>query len=385
MKRGLVLTALVAFAFTLASASCTKEAEPAGRRTSTSGDSGEGSGVEEEDIFTAHITIGSYNVWNEQMRKDYCDARNDKDSRWYFEGDGVFIDNDPRLWENSKKFVGKAIIGCGYDAFALTEIDNDKMKSDIQAVVKDAGGDYRWIFIPLDGLTGNDGYDVFAYDPEVFDAVRQGTRWLSDIGNGKSPTIYGISASTSYSNHKKWNDTDKHRTFSYVVLEHKKTGKSLMFCTCHGPLNDEWNTYAGKNYIPAYVKEENKDELPVIFAGDLNSCPYADKYANGGMYDELKKIWKHAYSEADEAGLLSKDDRENPCTWVSQRGQKSMLKSADHPFKHQLDHIFYSSEFTLKAYRANRYVHNERYYMSESGYRNFFPSDHVPVAASFDL
>lgn len=364
--------------------SCSRGTVSSGGPVSDTGGGGEvgSSGEIEEPDTTAHITVGSYNVWNIRMRKDYCDARNNKDSKWYFEGDGVFIDNDPRLWENSRKFIGKAIMGCGYDAFALTEIDDDNMKSDIQTVVKDAGGDYRWIFIPLDGLTGSDGYDVFAYDPEVFAAGKQGTRWLSDYNDGKSPTVYGISSGT---NHKKWNDTDKHRTFSYVVLKHKLTGKSIMFCTCHGPLNDDWNTYAGENYIKSYVMDENRDGLPVIFVGDLNSCPYADRYANGCMYDRLKKFWKHAYSEADAAGLLSKDDRENPCTWVSQRGQKSMLKSADHPFKHQLDHIFYSSEFTLKAYRANRYVHNERYYMSESGYRNFFPSDHIPVVASFDL
>jgi hypothetical protein len=61
--------------------------------------------------------------------------------------------------------------------------------------------------------------------------------------------------------------------------------------------------------------------------------------------------------------------------------QQSMLKSNDK----RMDHVFFSSEFTVTGYRTNRFRYKAAYSPAPSGYRNFYPSDHVPTIAVLSL
>ena len=327
----------------------------------------------EENSFDTKITVGCYNVWSSSMRKKYYDARNNPGSDYYFTGDGVFVDNDPRLWGNSKDYVAKAIVDCGYDVFGVCEIETDQMKTDLSSAVTSAGGNYTWHNFNLNGSNGSDGYEAIAYNPNIFEETGSGQKWLTDNGSkGKYPSY-----------HIDWEEGN-YRMISYSFLRHKVTGRTIMFCHCHAPLNNDYNDWSGNN-APALVNAANPNHYPVIFVGDLNSCPNASSYGNGRMYERLLGTWKHAYVEADNAGILASSEREYNCTWEGERGQKSMLRSEDHPFKHQLDHIFYSSDFTILNYWTNRTTRKLAYAPASSGYRNFYPSDHLPVVAELSL
>lgn len=327
----------------------------------------------EENSFDTKITVGCYNVWSSSMRKKFYDARNNPSSEYYYTGDGVFVDNDPRLWENSRSYVAKAIVDCGYDVFGVCEVETDNMKTDLESTVASAGGNFTWHHFNLNGSNGNDGYESIAYNPNIFEETGSGQKWLTENGNVRKYP----------SGHSGWEEGN-YRMISYSFLRHKVTGRTIMFCHCHAPLNDDYNTWSGDN-APTLVNSANPNHYPVIFVGDLNSCPNASSYGNGRMYEKLLNTWKHAYVEADNAGVLKSSEREYNCTWEGERGQKSMLKSEDHPFKHQLDHIFYSGDFTILNYRTNRMTHKEPYAPASSGYRNFYPSDHVPVVAELSL
>lgn len=339
----------------------------------------------EEDHFETHITVGSYNIWSSAMRQKYYDDRNDPSGDYYFSGDGAFVDNDPRLWDNSKNYVAKAIVDCGYDVFGVVEAYSSAMREDIKTAVASAGGSYTWKFFKVDSEDGSQ--HAMAYNHNVFEPVGDGgIRWLTNIDGGKKENRHGVSFTTNPTNYYNWEEGTA-RAFSYQFFKHKATGKTIMFCVCHAPLNDEWNTYAGNNYITKYVNEINTSGYPVIFVGDLNSCPNGKKNGNGEMYQKLlDKGWKHAWKEAQKNGVLdSAEEEEYPCTWEGQRGQISMLKSADHPFKHQIDHIFYSSGLKVTNYWGNRFRHKEAYPLSSTGFRQFFPSDHIPVVAEFSF
>lgn len=321
----------------------------------------------EENSFDTKITVGCYNVWSSSMRKKFYDDRDNQS------GDGVFVDDDPRLWSNSKQYVAKAIVDCGYDVVGICEIDGDTMKSELESAVIAAGGNFTWHHFNLNGSDGNKGYESIAYNPNIFEETGSGQKWLTE--DGKVGLYPGI--------HIDWEESN-FRMISYSFLRHKVTGRTIMFCHCHAPLNNDYNAWSGDK-APTLVNNANPNNYPVIFVGDLNSCPNASEYGNGTMYEKLLNTWKHAYVEADKAGVLKSSEREYNCTWEGERGQKSMLKSEDHPFKHQLDHIFYSGDFTILNYWTNRTTHKELYAPASSGYRNFYPSDHVPVVAELSL
>jgi endonuclease/exonuclease/phosphatase family metal-dependent hydrolase len=174
----------------------------------------------------------------------------------------------------------------------------------------------------------------------------------------------------------------------YAFLTHKVTGRTILFCNCHGPLNDDVNEWAG-NIIKYRITGQgsssgsqsstypiNKNGYPVIFVGDLNAAP-----SEGLMYSKLAAFWNCAYDKALESGVLPQSEIDNPGTWENWRMQQSMLKSADK----RMDHVFYSSDFTVISYRTNRFRYKAAYSPAASGYRNFYPSDHVPTIAVLSL
>ena len=210
----------------------------------------------EENTFDTKITVGTYNVWSSSMRKKYYDARNNPDDKdYYFTGDGVFVDNDPRLWDNSKSYVAKAIMDCGYDVFGIIEAYNDAMRSDMQDLVQKKGGNYTWKFFTVD--SSNSSKLGIVYNPNIFEAIGNGgVRWLTDIDNGEKENQHGVSYTTNPTNYVKWEEGNA-RGFAYQFLKHKVTGRTIMFCVCHAPLNDDWNDYAGNHYVKQYVDKIN--------------------------------------------------------------------------------------------------------------------------------
>lgn len=346
-------------------------------------------------VFDTHITVGSYNTWAVSMRNKYYNNRSNPSSQYYSgEGDGYMVENDPRLWATAGSHLASALVSCNYDIFALSEATG--IKGQIETMVSDRGGNYSWIWFntgkvnDADTDLGGGEWHAVAYNPDLFTAGTKGKFWLHTGDNGQKPHKDRMNIG------ERWYDFDFEeegvfRTVDYVYLTHKVSGRTILFMQCHAPLNDEINTWAGgiikyritgqgsssgsgTTYYPI-----NKDNCPCILVGDLNSSPTDEN--NGHMYDVLKTFWKNAYDEAKENGVLSQSEIENPGTWENWRGQKSMLQSE----KHRIDHVFCSSEFTVTDYRTNRYRFKMQYAPSSSGYRNFYPSDHVPVIAELSL
>ena len=342
---------------------------------------------QENLTFDTHITVGSYNIWTSMMRNLYYDNRNNSSSDYYSgSGDGYMIDNDPRLWDTAKPYMAKVIADIGYDVFALSEV-SPTQKSELPGLVSAAGGsNYTWKFF----LTSNsndaaspssdDEYHAIVYNSDIFTCGTTGKFWLTDKDAGTKPhqgvTVLGSISDGNY------------RCVDYAFLTHKVTGRTFLFCHCHGPLNDTINEWAGdiiKYRITGQGSSTssgsstypiNRNNYPVIFVGDLNAAP-----SEGLMYSKLAAFWTCAYDEALSSGVLSQSEIENPGTWEHWRMQQSMLKNDDK----RLDHVFYSSEFTVTSYKTNRFRYKAAYSPSASGYRNFYPSDHVPTIAELSL
>jgi len=335
--------------------------------------------------FDTHITVGNYNVWTTVMRNQYYDNRNNSSSDYYSgSGDGYMIDNDPRLWATAKTYLASVIADIGFDVFGLNEV-SPTMKSDLPSLVSAAGGDYSWKFFLRSSTNDNatpasdDEYEAIVYNNKVFSCGTTGKFWLTDKDNGLQPHQGVTSISENDGNY---------RIVCYAFLTHKVTGRTILFCNCHGPLNDAINEWAG-NIIKYRITGQgsstgsqsstypiNKNGYPVIFVGDLNASP-----SEGLMYSKLSAFWNCAYDKAQERGVLPQSEIDNPGTWSNWRMQQSMLRSDDK----RLDHVFYSSEFTVMGYRTNRFRYNAAYSPAASGYRKFYPSDHVPTIAELSL
>ena len=334
--------------------------------------------------FDTHITVGNYNVWTTVMRNLYYNNRSNSSSDYYSgEGDGYMIDNDPRLWGTAKSYMARVIADIGYDVFGVNEV-SPQMKSELPSLVSALGGDFTWKFFLNSSTNDNaspasdDEYEAIVYNNKVFTCGTTGKFWLTDKDYGLQPH-QGV---TSVGN------DGNYRMVVYAFLTHKVTGRTILFCNCHGPLNDDVNEWAG-NIIKYRITGQgsssgsqsstypiNKNNYPVIFVGDLNAAP-----SEGLMYSKLRAFWKCAYDEAMASGVLAQSEIDNPGTWSNWRMQQSMLKSADK----RMDHVFYSSDFTVISYRTNRFRYKAAYSPAASGYRNFYPSDHVPTIAVLSL
>ena len=340
---------------------------------------------QEDCTFDTHITVGNYNVWSSYMRDTYYDNRNNASSDYYSgEGDGYMIDNDPRLWDTAKPYLAQVIADIGYDVFGVNEISVTQ-KAQLPGLLSAAGGDYTWKFFLRRSINDNatpvsdDEYEAIVYNNKVFTCGTTGKFWLTDRDNGLQPH-QGVTAISA-------NDGN-YRIVAYAFLTHKVTGRTILFCNCHGPLNDAINEWAG-NIIKYRITGQgsssgsqsstypiNRNGYPVIFVGDLNAAP-----SDGLMYSKLSAFWNCAYDKALENGTLPQGEVENPGTWSNWRMQQSMLRSDEK----RIDHVFCSSEFTVTGYRTNRFRYKAPYSPANSGYRNFYPSDHVPTIAELSL
>jgi endonuclease/exonuclease/phosphatase family metal-dependent hydrolase len=335
--------------------------------------------------FDTHITVGCYNVWSSAMRTLYYTNRNNPSSEYYSgEGDGYMITDDPRLWSTAKSYLAKVVADIGYDVFGMSEISPEQ-KSQLPDLVSAAGGSYTWKFF-LNSSTNDsatpgseDEYEAIVYNNKVFSCGTTGKFWLTDKDNGLQPH-QGV---TSVGN------DGNYRLVEYAFLTHKVTGRTILFCNCHGPLNDAVNEWAG-NVIKYRITGQgssagsqssvypiNKNGYPVIFVGDLNASPDDA----GLLYSKLSTIWTCAYDKALERGVLPQSEVENPGTWAHWRMQQSMLKST----AKRIDHVFFSSDFMVTGYKVNRFRYKAAYSPASSGYRNFYPSDHMPTIAELSL
>ncbi|MBO7510770.1 MAG: endonuclease/exonuclease/phosphatase family protein, partial [Bacteroidales bacterium] len=341
---------------------------------------------QEESHFDTHLTVGSYNIWSSDMRTLYYTNRNNAGSEYYSgSGDGYMVDGDPRLWDTAKSYMAQTIANIAYDVFGLSEV-SVLQKAELPGLVSAAGGShYTWKFFLNSSVNddstpaADDEYEAIVYNNRLFTCERTGKFWLTDKDYGLKPHQGVTALSASDGNY---------RLVEYAFLTHNVTRKTFLFCHCHAPLNDAINEWAG-GIIQYRITGQgsrtgsesssypiNRNGYPVIFVGDLNATP-----SEGLLYSKLSAFWNCAYDQARETGMLAQSERENPGTWSNWRMQQSMLQSDDK----RMDHVFVSSEFTVTRYWTNRFRYQTPYAPAASGFRRFYPSDHVPIVAELSL
>ena len=206
--------------------------------------------------------------------------------------------------------------------------------------------DYDFVGVGRDDGKEKGEYSAIFFKKDKFDVIAQNTFWLSE-----TPEVPGS---------KSW-DAAITRVVTFAVLKDKATGKSFAYFNTHF---DHIGKEARKNsakLIKIYIAgfnagsstiKENRD-LPLIVSGDFNSEPTDEPYQT--MID------------GRDMKLLDSRPSDNLTgTFCGFKVNEMKCKT--------IDYIFHSDHWKANTYKVIQ-DHDGKYY----------PSDHLPVMASFTL
>jgi len=195
---------------------------------------------------------------------------------------------------------------------------------------------------------------------------------------------------------------NKHKEAYIVKLKQKSTGKDLIIVNTHLFWNPdhEYVKYGQISKIIKYVEDNFSKDIPVIFAGDMNSTPNSN-------------VVKYIYKKAPEVNMNIKGDYAKNKKYIDQFWKESKhsleLRSAydvykvssnkdfeeyadnhadfttyTHEFIGTLDYILYSSKLLEVVELLKVPTHDTEV----KGLRlpnNRYPSDHLKIGARFRL
>lgn len=177
------------------------------------------------------------------------------------------------------------------------------------------------------------------FNQSKFQLEKEATFWLSETPNVVS---------------KGW-DAACNRVCSYVLLKDVKTQKSFWVFNTHLDHMGEMARDNGIQLILKTIAEQNTQDLPVLFMGDLNTLPSSNRIA------EVKKHLNDSYDI-------------NP---KLKSGPESTFNGFKYDYNpnERIDYIFVSpKKCTIKQYSVLVTEHEKR-----------FPSDHFPVWIQIEL
>lgn len=206
--------------------------------------------------------------------------------------------------------------------------------------------DYEFIGVGRDDGKEKGEYSAIFYKKNKFEVLNQNTFWLSE-----TPEIPGS---------KSW-DAAITRVVTYSVLKEKSTGKSFIYANTHF---DHIGNEARKNsinVIKAYLKgfiagstfNKSEKEIAILVSGDFNSEPTDEPYLN--MINGKELVLADARPATDLTG-----------TFCGFEVDKMECRT--------IDYIFHSAQWKASDYKVIQ-DHDGDYY----------PSDHLPVMATFTL
>ena len=282
-----------------------------------------------------NLRVGTYNVWAHYARQGLVKK-------------GKALKE--RSWDNSKEEVAKLIVKLDCDLLGMQEVSG-VCRDDLAKLVKKFGGkQYKlwWLNTYPEGHRREVGNAIF-YNKKNLKLEKQAIYYLS-------PTPEVMS--------KGWDEKRYYRAALATVVTHKKSGKKFYFMATHGPLAKGAKGPAGEVLVEI-DKKYNKEGLPTIVLGDMNSRPGDPFHLN------MTKYYEDAFIVA-----------EKKCGTI---GTFNSAAGSDHNFTlshRRIDHIYVRSTdkgaIKVKSYEVNRDK-------ADINGVKVYPSDHNPVIADITI
>jgi endonuclease/exonuclease/phosphatase family metal-dependent hydrolase len=238
-------------------------------------------------------------------------------------------------WGNRIEKVTDLIKKNNPDLFGVQEALHNQMM-DLQNNLPD----YQFVGVGRDDGKEKGEYSAIFYKKDKFEVLKQNTFWLSE-----TPTIPGS---------KSW-DAAITRVVTFAVVKEKSSGKSFIYANTHFDHIGKEARKNSANTIKHLLLDFMKDykEIPVLVSGDFNSEPTAEPYLNMINGKELQLT--DARPGTDVTG-----------TFCGFEVGKIECRT--------IDYIFHSPQWKASNYKV-----------IQENDGKYYPSDHLPVMASFTL
>jgi endonuclease/exonuclease/phosphatase family metal-dependent hydrolase len=238
-------------------------------------------------------------------------------------------------WGNRIEKVTDLIKKHNPDLFGVQEALHNQMM-DLQNNLPD----YQFIGVGRDDGKEKGEYSAIFYKKDKFEVLKQNTFWLSE-----TPTIPGS---------KSW-DAAITRVVTFAVVKEKSSGKSFIYANTHFDHIGKEARKNSANTIKHLLLDFMKDykAIPVLVSGDFNSEPTAEPYLN--MIDGKELQLTDARPGTDVTG-----------TFCGFEVGKIECRT--------IDYIFHSPQWKASNYKV-----------IQENDGKYYPSDHLPVMASFTL
>ncbi len=203
------------------------------------------------------------------------------------------------------------------------------------------GYDYVGRTREIDGKSGE--ATPILYKPENWDLVEHNTRWLSE-----TPENPGT---------KSW-DSSLPRIFTYAKFRRKSDDRKLVVYNTHFDHISSWARYESSKTIISHMNEQYSQE-DIVLLGDFNALETADPITYL-LHNDIFKLH-------DGYRKIQNIENEDDMTCY---GWNEHIPGTGK----RIDYIFYKGNFDpQKAYVSNYNVEGR------------YPSDHMPVVASFSF
>ena len=159
----------------------------------------------------------------------------------------------------------------------------------------------------------------------------------------------------------KYDDSNHYRTMSYVILEVKETGKQFLFINTHTDYRAQEATRTKQlSVLTSLIKKINKDNLPTVVLGDLNTYKTIDGGVSLLTFLSNNKHIKLSYDVAESKG-------DTGSTLINN------FTTRNDPYI--FDYILVSIDSICTKY----------YTVVDNIKDGKYPSDHLPVLAQIDI
>lgn len=218
-----------------------------------------------------------------------------------------------------------------------TQEDND---ANGEAFVKELGS-----YSLYKGANEVSNGNYIYWKTDKFNVLEKGYYYLSDTPEQRS----------------KFPDSKHYRTMTYVLFEIKETGGRFLFIDTHLQNNNassgstDQTRYKQLCVLGALVKQINKEGIPVIIVGDLNTSSDAESI-------KAFKCENPVFSEAQDVALITGDV-----------GHTFAYNFMDREYT--IDHIFVSTDRIRTKY----------FTVVDNKMDGKYPSDHLPLFVQIDI
>jgi endonuclease/exonuclease/phosphatase family metal-dependent hydrolase len=238
-------------------------------------------------------------------------------------------------WGNRIEKVTDLIKKHNPDLFGVQEALHNQMM-DLQNNLPD----YQFVGVGRDDGKEKGEYSAIFYKKDKFEVLKQNTFWLSE-----TPSIPGS---------KSW-DAAITRVVTFAVVKEKSSGKSFIYANTHFDHIGKEARKNSANTIKHLLLDFMKDykAIPVLVSGDFNSEPTAEPYLN--MIDGKELQLTDARPGTDVTG-----------TFCGFEVGKIECRT--------IDYIFHSPQWKASNYKV-----------IQENDGKYYPSDHLPVMATFTL